>query len=219
MASLIELTASVAPGGETALRVVNSIKAFIQLRTDESAAETETTLDQTNHRIAEHDHHLADLRSRLDSLASSVNQLAASLESASADTVTHADLDSSLAQLELAALQLRDQDRESLRDQIVQHAREQGLLQNAQFRAAFKDELLQAAREQSLSPEDVQRIAAMTPEQTLAAFAASAGGSVVGLIALIRTLGRSRAQADIDQLWEQLKASELRLAESHPAKP
>ncbi len=92
---------------------------------------------------------------------------------------------------------------------LAAHKIELRLLPLEKDQGAFKEELARAAHAAGLSQAEVARLQGMPVEQLLAA-----GGvpAVLGALALFRTLGRSRAQDQVDELYDKVESLKVGVA-------
>lgn len=78
---------------------------------------------------------------------------------------------------------------------------------SSEEKAQLKDEILKAAKENGVSEKDLETLKSKSPEDLIALF----GGGGVGLAALLRTLGRSRSQNEIDEHYDKITEIDKKL--------
>lgn len=69
----------------------------------------------------------------------------------------------------------------------------------------FTAELTAAAKERGLTDAEMESLKAKTSENPWAALSLGGGGALAAVIALLRTLGKSRSQPQIDELYDLVK--------------
>ncbi|MEM9916196.1 MAG: hypothetical protein AAF911_14675 [Planctomycetota bacterium] len=109
----------------------------------------------------------------------------------------NADLIKTLNNIEDNAEKLNQDQQASLRQELAGQLSDQ--------KALFKDELLKLGRERGLSEEELKIIQDMSEEDVFQKYGLEGGAGILGLLALIRTFGRSRSKEEVDALREKLE--------------
>lgn len=203
--AFLDVAATAVPGLSLAQGAARNILNRIQETGAEADSAVDTAKDEMKALIDENKGGIAEAETRL-------TDVERTLDDVTTEGVKDIDLERAINQLSKEAKELNEADQERLRTQLLDELEKANLLQDATFQKEFKEELIKATKEMVRSPEEIKKIAAMSPGEAFAAYGAGGTGGIVGLMALLRTFGKSRGREELEKLREEFQREQIKRA-------
>lgn len=122
--------------------------------------------------------------------------------------------DKQVVELETRLKNLDETKLKAVQDSVLAEAKKSGALENEKLRAEVVAEIAKVGAEMGMTDNKIKSLQEDAGTDLYGLLGAGGGAGLLGLIALLRTMGKSRGQKEIDELYDALNKLSVELAES-----
>lgn len=112
--------------------------------------------------------------------------------------------DKQVMELETRLKNLDETKLKAVQDSVLAEAKKSGALENEKLRAEVVAEIATVGAEMGMTDEKIKSLQEDAGTDLYGLLGAGGGAGLLGLIALLRTMGKSRGQKEIDELYDAL---------------